>query len=304
MRRFCACVSALFLVTAQSVSSEALESTLLNYQNVEITFSEAFEYSLRHTNPDAYEASMSQPLAVARVLENLYVLKRVEAIEAGMDLISDKARELQLAEQRSRSALRRYIDHHLQLRLREVDWEGLAKLEYASNRERFRSQEEVRVAHVLVSIENTDFQDFVTRVEIVAGAIAAGEKFNEIALQYSDDPSVAENQGDLGFHSKQRLQPTFAEAAFSLTEPGSIVGPIMTIYGAHFIRFIDRKPEEEVAFSKVKKSLIKDLRKTTEEKIRAELLDEYKQEIAGQISQLDQQALLARMLEARATLPQ
>ena len=299
---FCLCGLALILIATSGASAQDGQ-VLLHHENADITFSEAFEYSLRHTNPDAYEASMSQPFAVARVLENLYVLKRVEAIENGMDLISDEARELQLAEQRSRSALRRYLDHHLELRLQEVDWEGLAKLEYAVNREKFRSQEEVRVEHVLVSIENRDFQDFVTRVELVAGAIAAGEKFNEVATQYSDDPTVADNQGDLGFYSKQRLQPTFAEAAFSLTEPGSLAGPIMTIYGAHFIRLIDRKPEEEVPFSKVKKRLIEGLRKTTEEKIRAELLDEFKQEIAGEIAQLDQQALLNRMLEAQAALP-
>jgi len=296
------CILALVLIPAPGASAQDRQ-LLLRYENVDITFSEAFDYSLRHTNPDAYEASMSQPLAVAQVLENLYVLKRVEAIESRMDLISDEARELELAEQRSRSALRRYIDHHLELRLQKVDWEGLAKVEYASDRERFRTQEEVRVEHVLVSIENRDFQDFVTRVELVAAAIAAGEKFSEIAIRYSDDPTVADNQGDLGFYSKQRLQPTFAEAAFSLNEPGSLVGPVMTIYGAHFIRLIDRKPEEDVEFSKVKKWLIKDLRKTTEEEIRAELLDEYRMEIADQIAQLDQQQLLDRMLEAQAALP-
>ena len=296
------CILALVLIPASGASAQDRQ-VLLRYENVEITFSEAFDYSLRHSNPDAYEASMSQPLAVAQVLENLYVLKRIEAIESGMDLISDEARELQLAEQKARSALRRYIDHHLELRLQKVDWEGLAKEEYASDRDRFRTREEVRVEHVLVSIENRDFDDFVTRVELVAAAIASGEKFDEIATQYSDDPTVADHQGDLGFLSKQRLQPTFAEAAFSLTEPGSLVGPVMTIYGAHFIRLIDRKPEEDVEFSKVKKRLIKDLRKTTAEKIRAELLDEYRQEIAEQIAQLDQQNLLDRMLEAQAALP-
>lgn len=297
------CIAALLAFHVLSVSSQEQDSVLLRYEDIDVTFAEAFEYSLRHTNPDAYEASMSQPLAVVRVVENLYVLKRVQAIESGMGLISNQARELQLAEQQSRNALRRYMDYHLERRLQAVDWEGLAKLEYARNREKFRTQEEVRVEHVLVSIEDRDFEDFVERVRRVAAEIAEGKTFSTIALQYSDDPTVDDNQGDLGYYTRQRLQPTFAEAAFSMTEPGSILGPIMTVYGAHFIRFIDRKEAEEIPFSKAKKNLMRDLKKPTEEKIRNELLDEYKQEIASQLAQLDQQALLKRMLEAKSSLP-
>ena len=71
-----------------AVSLAATGNVLLAHDGIEITFEEAFAYSVKHTNPDAYEISMSKPLAVFRVVENLYVLKRIASLADGTGLMA------------------------------------------------------------------------------------------------------------------------------------------------------------------------------------------------------------------------
>lgn len=290
---------AMFLSCSSAVSGA--DDLLVSHQGVDISFREAFHYSLRHANPDAYERSMSQPLAVMRVLENIYLLKRIEEVEAGLALTTDEAKSFASADHKSRAALRRYLNFYTDQRMGEVDWEGLAKLEYASRLSDMQTEEQVRVEHVLVSIEDRDFEAFVQRIRAVNAAIENGDEFQDIALAFSDDPTVDVNRGDLGFFNRGRMQPNFSKAAFSMTEQGEIVGPVMTVFGAHFLRLVEKKGPEQIPYERVKRNIIDSIKSDTEAKIREELLDEYRAEIAPDLATLDYDALLERLLETRAS---
>jgi len=290
---------ALLVSLGPSVLADS-NNTLLNQQGVVVSFDEAYHYSLRHTNPAAYEESMSAPFALMRTLENLYVLKRVEQVESSMALISAEAHSFYMADQSARAALRRYLNFHVEQRMSEVDWEGLAKLEYATRLDEFQTEEEVRVEHVLISMEDRLFDDFVNRNSLVQNAIATGVEFHKIATDFSDDPSVETNNGDLGFFRRARMQPSFADAAFAMTEIGEISGPVMTRFGAHYIRLIAKKPPEQIPFERVRDALIAESKKTTEQKIREELLDEFKDEVASDLASIDYEVLLGRFLAAHA----
>lgn len=79
--------------------------------------------------------------------------------------------------------------------------------------------------------------------------IDAGADFAELANLYTDDPS---NQvtpdsgkgGDLGFIRKGQMVPAFEDAAFS-AEPNEIVGPVLSAFGYHIIKLIEKKNEGE-----------------------------------------------------------
>ena len=43
-----------------------------------------------------------------------------------------------------------------------------------------------------------------------------------------------------------------------------MTGPVMTRFGAHFIRLIERRPEETMTFESVRPALIKEVKKSTE----------------------------------------
>ena len=289
---------ALLMLALAPLTVARADEMILSHEGVEISFNEAFAYSLRHTNPDAYAVSMSKPQAAFRILENLYIFKRVARTMEASPTFS--ARELQYLTNDFyyRKLLTRYLDAAIVERMEAIDWQGLAKAEYAQRKARLTSPEEVRAEHLLISMEDVPFDDFVNKVRAVQEQLSLGADFADLVARYSDDPSAVNNGGDLGFFSRKRMQPSFSEAAFALTEPGEIVGPVMTRFGAHFIRFVDRQPEQTLAFDEVEERLIEEITEETEVRLRDELLAEVRDEIGADLVLLDERALVARFLQA------
>ena len=180
----------------------------------------------------------------------------------------------------------------------QIDWEGLAKAEFALRKSEFVSPERVRAEHLLVSIEGLPFDTFVSTVKAVQKGLAEEIDFSLLISQYSDDPSSAANGGDLGFFSRQRMQPAFSDAAFSLGQPGDITGPIMTVYGAHFIRLVDRQEEQALSFERVKEALIQELKASTKARLREELLGEIREEIEPELAAIDESEMVSSFLKA------
>jgi len=71
--------------------------------------------------------------------------------------------------------------------------------------------------------------------------ILAGEKFEDIAAQHSNDTSNAQNGGDLGWFGHGAMVPTFDEAAFALPI-GQVSEPITTSFGVHLIEVLEKDP--------------------------------------------------------------
>jgi parvulin-like peptidyl-prolyl isomerase len=284
------------------------DGVVLHHDGIAISFEEAFNYSLRHTNPDAYEASLSKPQATTRVLQNLYVLKRVAALAEGSPSFSASESQYLVNDIYRRQLLERYLADEIAVRMELIDWRGLAKAEYAQRKANFVSPEEVRVEHLLVSMEDLSFDGFVARVREVESQITSENDFVDLIAQYSDDPSAARNNGDLGYFPRGRMQPAFSDAAFSLLEPGEIVGPVMTSFGAHFIRFIDRKEEQSLPFGEVELRLIKQIKKEMQAQLREAILAEIIDEVQSDLVEIDEGALLERFLHAyeahKDTVPQ
>lgn len=78
-------------------------------------------------------------------------------------------------------------------------------------------------------------------------------RFAEAARTYSEDGSAPAG-GDLGWHARGELHPTFEEAAFTL-QPGVISGVVETPYGFHLIFVEGRQPASSEPFEEVKHSI-------------------------------------------------
>ena len=77
-------------------------------------------------------------------------------------------------------------------------------------------------------------------VQLQARARAAGESFEALAGQYSDDSGSAVQGGDIGFFGRGMLVPSLEEAAFSLAV-GEVSAPVLSSFGVHVIKVTDRK---------------------------------------------------------------
>ena len=94
-----------------------------------------------------------------------------------------------------------------------------------------------KIRHLLVNIEPNEEQTLKTTnlLRSIKKKILSGENtFEEMALQHSQDPSVKNAGGSLGFVKRGTLVTEFESVAFNL-KPGEISDPVKTQFGFHII---------------------------------------------------------------------
>ena len=129
---------------------------------------------------------------------------------------------------------------------------------YETNKDDFKVEEKRKLDYVLFSTDPT--KEDSTRIYEIAQEVMEqtnkGTDFSLLADQYSEDPSVQNNHGDLGYFDKSSMVPEFAEAAFN-TSPGQVTGPVKTRFGLHVIKVFDKKTEDGVEKVKASHVLLK-----------------------------------------------
>ncbi|GAA0877703.1 peptidylprolyl isomerase [Algoriphagus jejuensis] len=108
-----------------------------------------------------------------------------------------------------------------------------------------RMQEVVRASHILFQFPpNASTEDSLIVLKMalkVKGEIENGGDINELAVQYSDDPSAKVNKGDLGYFTGLQMVQPFEDAAYTL-QAGQVSDPVLTNFGYHIIKVQDRQP--------------------------------------------------------------
>ena len=99
---------------------------------------------------------------------------------------------------------------------------------------------EVHARHILVENE-ADAKKALQRVK-------DGEDFGKVATEMSKDPGS--KGGDLGWFTKDRMVPEFAEAAFKL-EPGQISEPVKSQFGWHVIQVQEKREKKFPSLAEV-----------------------------------------------------
>jgi peptidyl-prolyl cis-trans isomerase SurA len=107
-----------------------------------------------------------------------------------------------------------------------------------------RYTNEVSASHILVTCEaNALPEDTLKAYQKIAAIrvrVAGGEPFKQVARATSDDPSVKDNEGYLGYFSAFRMVYPFETAAYN-TEVGKVSEIIRTSYGYHVLKVHDRR---------------------------------------------------------------
>lgn len=122
------------------------------------------------------------------------------------------------------------------------------------------------VAHIML-IENeksTNAQkdEIKARIDEIYGKIKAGESFELLVKQYSEDKTSIPRQGQLDPFGINKMYPEFEEAAFALENVGDISEPVKTPVGWHIIKLIEKPsiPDFESAQAELKNKVERDLR--------------------------------------------
>ena len=100
---------------------------------------------------------------------------------------------------------------------------------------------EVHARHILLASED--------EAKAALKRVKGGEDFAKVATELSKDPGG--EGGDLGWFTKERMVPEFAEAAFKLA-PGQISDPVKTQFGWHVIKVEEKRMKTFPPFDELK----------------------------------------------------
>lgn len=105
---------------------------------------------------------------------------------------------------------------------------------------------EVTVAHIMIlnpKPEDADQSKAQNTINDIYKKIQQGEKFEDLAKQFSEDKSSSSKGGILNkFGSGQLSSEEFENVAFSMTEANEISKPFQSQFGWHIIKLIQKHP--------------------------------------------------------------
>lgn len=107
-----------------------------------------------------------------------------------------------------------------------------------------RMTKELNASHILINVPSeTDTLKYYQRAMAVRDRILAGEPFEKVAVETSNDPSVSRNSGSLGYFSAFQMVYPFETAAYN-TPVGQVSMPVRTQFGYHIIKVNDIRPSQ------------------------------------------------------------
>ncbi len=157
-----------------------------------------------------------------------FKLKVTAAEEMGLDTVEKFKKEL--AQYREQLAQPYLVDQDMNEQLMKEAYEHM--------------QWEVNASHILIKCDFSDTKEDTVkaydRALEVKKKLEAGEDFEKVALEFSEDPSVKQNNGSLGYFTAFKMVYPFEKAAFS-TPKGELSRITRTRFGYHIIKVHDKR---------------------------------------------------------------
>lgn len=208
----------------------ATDPTLFTFGDHLVKLSE-FDYVYRKNNVTDDNAYSKQSLEEYLELYINFRLKVKEAESLGMDTVKAIRDELKgYREQLAKSYMQdKEVSEKLLLEAYE------------------RMKQEVRASHILIKVAGeglpADTLKAYKQAVDIRKRVLKGEDFTTLAKEFSADPSVKDNGGDIGYFTVLQTVYPFETAAYT-TEVGKISEPVRTKFGYHLVKVLDRRPAQ------------------------------------------------------------
>lgn len=139
---------------------------------------------------------------------------------------------------------------------------------YEQNKEQFKSDEQVRVAHIVKYVNwQTDEETALSLMKEAHDKLRSGATFEAVVDEYTD---CGDSGGDLGYVFRGQMVEEFEDVVFNLA-PGEISDVFRTRFGLHIAKVYDRKPPAVPSLEEVKQEIVDGLK----EQMRGQAVDEF-----------------------------
>ncbi len=208
---------------------------------------------------------LDEPVPEALVEREVELLRRQFAKEGEWERrLASQARGEDEWRAETREALEdaAWIEEKIRHRLAEIT-EELARDWFERRGEELMVPERFRAAHLFLSAHDPQKPDRTAAVAAVTARLAAGEAFEKLVAELSEDERNKRRGGDLGWFSDARMPEDFM-AAVRAAPLDKTHGPVKTKLGWHWLRVSAREPERLPEFEEVKdeiRALLEDERR-------------------------------------------
>ena len=129
---------------------------------------------------------------------------------------------------------------------------------YRDSENRFLQDEQRRARHILILSGDDEDAAEATATDLRA-RIEAGESFEDLAREYSNDGGTSEQGGDLGALTRSQLAGELGSAVFGM-DVGAVEGPVESDFGFHVVRLDEILEQGPLPLEQVRGELLSELR--------------------------------------------
>jgi len=129
---------------------------------------------------------------------------------------------------------------------------------YEDNQDRYLQDEQRQARHILI-LSDDDEDAAEAEAAALLARIQAGESFETLAAEHSDDGGTASRGGDLGALTRSQLPGEIGGAVFSM-DAGEVDGPIKSDFGFHVVQLDAILEQGPLPLDQVRGELLTELR--------------------------------------------
>jgi peptidyl-prolyl cis-trans isomerase C len=179
----------------------------------------------------------------SRVVDRLIDIKLADNKAAAQKLSQDPvvAQRLHIGQETTLAQM--YLERDARARITD----DVLKAKYDELVKQVQPVQEVHARHILVKTE-AEAKDIIKQLD-------KGADFEKLAKEKSTDPGSGESGGDLGYFTKDKMVPEFADVAFKLDKGKYTETPVHTQYGWHVIEVLDKRDQPLPSIDQVKPQL-------------------------------------------------
>ena len=260
------------LVTIIS-GAHAAPEVLIESPGVEVTVAD-LEFYLSMGTPAASGSRWGSKTRVNQAISDLYALKVLAADSLSAGLVSTEEANWLAEYEVAMLRVRRLLAEKVSVAMAETDWEAEAREAYLASKDSYITPETVTVRALFLNVGCRSEDAALALAAELTHADMTFAEFEAVVTEHTEDQSAKLKAGLMVDVKKGETVAPFEQAAFALTEPGSVSDPLVSEYGVHVVQLIDRVPSRRQSFSEVKEQIIAELKPIRYEQYRSNIQDE------------------------------
>lgn len=250
--------------------------TVIASQGTAVLTLKEMDERLEEVPTDKRGQMMANPKHVEQMIMQLLLLEQVanDARAAGLDKSPLFVSKGDLADKRALTQLRN--EQVAAFAIEKMDALTLAQEAYLNDPAAFDTPELVSIRQIYVRFDNTSEQTALRKIESAQTRLLAGEPFERVVAELSDDPNTKEQGGLLDRVRYEDLLPELRAAAAKIAE-GQLTPIVRVSNGFYLARLEKKHPAVHRTFDEIKDMAIQNIRDREQKRA----VREYQEKLMG-----------------------